>query len=294
MNLIQGMKLPKVAIAFFFFAVCLSAEAQNRMKEMINLAYVWNPEGHFSAMDGKIGAEFFKYSSGEWSAVLNVREADLLPNKLANNSEIHLKNYKLSLPFVARSSDGWMLFASPAASVRNASHSFVMNDDSLYFSMVALATYRNPEPDTRWSFGFGVAYSKEIDDHFYLPIVSASYSRAPLRLSLGFPNLSFMYQPSKSWEMGIKANFDSTTYTLAKGDPVGKGLYPGLRTRIIDVGPAFNFRVSDHIWFNSNIGVVVLAEAQTVTNGGSTRDLIYKGDNSLFLRVSLSYYPFLK
>lgn len=288
------MPLSKVLTAFFFISVCLSLEAQNRMKEMVNFAYAWNPDGYFSAFDAKLGVEFFKYSQGEWSLVGNVREADLLTNKLAMDTSVHLKNYKLSAPFLIRKPSGWMFIGSPSASLRNASHSLVMRDDSLYFSMMGIAIYREPGPDTRWSFGMGFIYSKEIDDHFYLPIVSATYSKAPIRLNLGFPNFGLFYQPTQNWELGIKANFDSTTYALTPGDPVGQGRYPGLRVRVIDIGPVYNLRVSDHIWLNTNIGIVALAEAQTVTNGGSSGDLIYKGDSSVFLRVSLSYYPFLK
>lgn len=283
------MKITKGLTLFFLMSLCLNLHAQNRMKEMINLAYVWNPDDDFSALDAKIGAEFLNFGANEWSAVLNVREAELDMNRVG--SHIHLKNYRLSFPFVSRMGR-WFTIFSPAVSVRNASHSFVMNDESTYYSGFALANYRNPE--SKWSYSMGLIYSKEMDDHFFLPIVGLSYTSPPLKLSLGFPNVSLMYQPTENWEFGLKANFDSATYTLTQGEPIRNGVNPGLRVRIIDVGPVYNVRLSDHIWLNTNLGVVALAEAHTVNSGGYTQDLVHKSDNALFLRVSLSFYPFLK
>lgn len=283
----------KVFIVFFFFSACLKINAQNRMKEMINLAYAWNPEGHFSAYDAKLGLEYFKTSQLEASAVFSLREADLEMNKFLRDDR-HLKNYKLSLPLVYRRPSGWMYIFSPSVSNRNASHSFLLDDQTLYYSAIGLASFRAPGPSTRWVWSFGFLYSREIEDHFYLPIVSAMYTREAIRLQLGFPNFGIFYQPTKGWELGIRANFDSTTYTLSRSDSLANGgASPGLKVRILDIGPVFNVRLSDHIWLNTNVGVVALAEAQTVSARGSSKDLVYKGDNSLFLRASLSYYPFL-
>lgn len=283
------MKLSKGLGIFFFMVLCLNLHAQNRMKEMINVAYAWNPDGYFSALDAKVGAEFLRFGTSEWSAVLNVREADLEMNNV--DTHIHLKNYRLTTPLVSRLGR-WFTVFSPGISVRNASHSFVANDESIYFSGIALANYRNPE--SKWSYSMGVVYSKEMEDHFFLPIVGLNYTSPPLKLNLGFPNFSVLYQPTENWEFGLKANFDSATYTLGSGEPVRKGGNPGLRVRVIDVGPVYNVRLSDHIWLNTNLGIVALAEAHTVSARGSTRDLVYKSDNALFMRVSLSYYPVLK
>ncbi|MEZ4815585.1 MAG: hypothetical protein R3A80_10330 [Bdellovibrionota bacterium] len=286
------MKITKAFLLFFFITAGLSLKAQNRQKEMLNLGYVWNPNGYFSALDAKAAYQFFKYPSGAWSASLSVREADLELNKV--NSSLHLKNYRLSLPFVSRLSPAWMSIVSPSVSVRNSSHSMVIEDQSLFYSGFLLATYREPRPDTKWSWSIGAIYSREIEKNFFLPIVSANYMSPPIRLNLGFPNLSLLYQVKPSWEIGLKVNYDSSTYALSDSEPIGKSLYPGFRLRIIDIGPAFNFRVDKHIWVNTNLGVVALAEGQTVSARGSSKDLVYRGDNSIFMRVSLSYYPVLQ
>ena len=286
-------RMPKIKnfllFLFWLFVLIPQLKAQDRSREMFNFAYAWNPSNEFHAFDAKLGAELISFSTGKWSAVASIREADLELTQM--NSSIHLKNYQLSLPLAMRLGGHWFFISSPKVSVRNASNSLIVAGDTLYPSIVNIFNYKS-EMTSKWTFSMGALYSKEMEDNFFLPIVGAAYSSPPYKLNLGFPNFGAFYQPSPNWEIGLKANFDSSTYTLPESSSLRTSAAKGIKLRIIDVGPAANFKITKNIWLNTNMGVIVLAEGQRVSERGTTRDLLYKGNNPLFVRASLSYYPF--
>ncbi len=283
MNLFLRFSLPCV-----FLLMSFSVFAQDRNREAVSLAYAWNPDNEFTAIDAKLAVEFWEFRGGSLSASLNVREADLKLDKI--DSEVHLKSYRLSLPGMSRVGRSWFVIASPGVAVRNASSSFVLDHDTVYPSAFFLANYRSPDPSAKWSFGFGLIYSLDIQKHFFLPIVGASYSSPPWKVNLGFPNFGVFYMPKDNWEIGLKANFDSSTYTLPESSALRNSAVSGVKVRIIDVGPVANFKLSKNVWLNTNLGIVALAEAHAVSNKGTHRYLLYKGDMPIFARVSLSYY----
>lgn len=103
---------------------------------------------------------------------------------------------------------------------------------------------------SRWTFGGGYAYSRNLSEGLVHPIILMEYNnRNNFRASIYFPEKAEVwFRPGSMLEFGLLA-------TLEGDEFIGRGMiYNGERTKLqysdFTVGPAMNLEISNHISMN--------------------------------------------
>lgn len=167
-----------------------------------------------------------------------------------------LNDMQYSILIRQKLNNRWNLMVIPQLIIRsNFKNSFGSRDFFPAVAMIAMNKSKNHE-GLQW--GYGASYSRDFTKNTITPLFAVSYTSPNYRLDLLLPiKAQFVMTPSKLWEYGVDANFETGIYHIGSKNDLS-GSY--VRTINIPVGLTASTKISGMLWVKAKVGMQFLRE----------------------------------
>ena len=179
-----------------------------------------------------------------------------------------LNDIQYSLLIRQKLNDSWNLMVIPQVIIRsNFKNSFGSRDFFPAVAMIAMNKSKNHE-GLQW--GYGASYSRDFTKNTITPLFAVNYTSPKYRVDLLLPiKAQFVMTPSKLWEYGVDATFETGIYHIgSKNDFYGSYV----RTINIPVGLTAAAKISGMFWVKAKIGMQFLREYDFMDSSFKTAD----------------------
>lgn len=167
-----------------------------------------------------------------------------------------LHDIQYSLLIRQNLNEQWNLMVVPQLIVRsNFKNSFGSRD---FFPALAVVAMNKSRKHEGLQWGYGASYSRDFTKNTITPLYAVNYTSSKYRVDVLLPiKAQFVMTPSKFWEYGIDANFETGIYHMGTKNDFGARY---TRTISVPVGVTAAAKISGMFWVKAKVGMQFLRE----------------------------------
>ncbi|WP_108633624.1 DUF6268 family outer membrane beta-barrel protein [Sphingobacterium athyrii] len=168
----------------------------------------------------------------------------------------NLSDIQYALLIRQKLNDRWNLVVVPQLIVRSDFKSSFGSRD--FFPALAAVAMHQSGKHEGLQWGYGASYSRDFTKNTFTPLFAVTYSSPDYRIDMMLPiKAQFVMTPSKSWEYGIDANFETGIYNIGTKNDVGAH---NARVINIPVGLTAAAKISGMFWVKAKVGMQFMRE----------------------------------
>ena len=204
---------------------------------------------------------------GEKTMLINsvsARQLTLSGNNVPPGEDLKLTDYGANALFLTPLGRTWNFTGRLGINFGNGTSELRIKRESTFYNAALIAS-RSFKNNTEWKYGLGAVL---VARGSIVPALAFEYESVGevYYMQLGFPLSQATYGISKSFRVGVFANFLSGTYLLPENSPLrSSGEYIGV-DRIV-TGAIIRARLTSLLWLNTRVGYTVYGKT-TVLNSG--------------------------